>query len=265
MSAATEATTATRPSGWGWPLVMAFVRIPLMLLGAFVVWAVLAASGQQEAFFLPLGTTLAMNAVNLVCLGLLSGLLRREGKRLRDVLGFDRARLGRDLVWGLCWLVVLNTVYVVGFLAPLFVVGGGAGIADGSVFEQAFVGSWADTNGAAFGSATLALFAVWMVAFPFLNAPVEELQYRGYAQPRLHAATGRAWTAVAVPSVGFGLQHALFAPSALGMWAYIGAFLVWGAGAGLIYLRQERLMPLVLAHLITNLPVTLLALGFLWT
>lgn len=264
MGAATEAVEGTRRAGRGWPLVMAFVRVPLMVLGALVVWGLLAASGQADGFLLPLGTSVAMNLVNLVCLVLLGLLLRREGRRLRDLLGFDRARLGRDLAWGLCWLVVLDTVYVVGFLVPLLVVGGPAGIADGSVFEHAFVGAWADMPGNAFGPVTLALLAVWMMVFPFLNAPVEEMQYRAYVQPRLHAATGRGWLAVAVPTVGFGLQHVLFAPSTLGAVAYFGAFVVWGAGAGLIYMRQGRLVPLVFAHLLTNFPVAFVALGFLF-
>lgn len=249
--------------GWGWPVVMAFVRTPLILFGAVVVWGVLATSGQAEGFLLPLGTSLAMNLVNLVSLVLLARLVRREGRRLRDLVGFSRARAGRDVAWGLCWLAVLNSVYAVGFFLPLLVVGGMSGVADGSVFERAFVGAWDDVPADAFGSATSVLMALWMLVFPFLNAPVEELQYRAYVQPRLHAVTGRAWIAIAVPSVGFGLQHVLFAPSVLGAVAYFGAFTIWGAGAGLIYLRQKRLLPLVIAHLITNFSVALVPLGFL--
>lgn len=254
---------ATRRAPWAWPLAMSFLRIPLMLLGALLVWGLLAASGQARWFWLPLGTSVAMNFVNLVCLGLLARLLRREGTRLRDVLGFDRTRLGRDLLWGVCWLVVLNGAYIVALMVPLLIVSGPAGFADGSVFQQAFVGGWDDLPGDAFGPVTMALLSLWMLAFPFLNAPVEELQYRGYAQPRLHAATGRAWVGVSVPAIGFGLQHVLFAPSWLGVVAYTGAFMVWGAGAGLIYLRQARLMPLVLAHFVTNLPVMFVAVAFL--
>ncbi|QBI18148.1 CPBP family intramembrane metalloprotease [Egibacter rhizosphaerae] len=264
MAEGTSARIRTPGATVGWPVVMAFVRLPLMLLGAALVWGLLAASGQADGFHLPLGASLAMNLVNIVCLLLLVHLLRREQARLRDLLGFDRARIGRDLAWGLCWFVVLYAAFAIGFLAPLLLAGGPSGIADGSVFEEAFVGVWAEMESTAFGPFTLGLFTVWMAVFPFLNAPVEELQYRAYVQPRLHAATGRAWLAVAVPSIGFGLQHLLFAPSALGAVAYASAFLLWGGGAGLIYLRQRRLMPLVLAHLITNIPVTFVALAFLF-
>lgn len=264
MSAAAKTSIRTPGASLAWPLAMAFVRLPLILLGALLVWGALAVSGHEEQFLWPLGAALAMNFVNLLCMVLLVKLLHREGKRLGDLLDFDRSRLRRDFAWGLCWVVVLNTAYLIGLFVPLLIVGGIDGIADGTVFEQAFVGAWASTEGNGFGPVILALFAGWMLVFPFLNAPVEELQYRAYVQPRLHTATGSAWIAVAVPSVGFALQHAPMAPSMLGMIAYIGMFLVWGVGASLIYLRQKRLMPLVFTHLITNLPVTFLALGFLF-
>jgi membrane protease YdiL (CAAX protease family) len=93
---------------------------------------------------------------------------------------------------------------------------------------------------------------VTAVLFPLTNAPAEELVYRAHAQGELLAAGRSRFTAVLLPAVAFGLQHLLLAPSAAGMLVYGIAFLGWGLGAGLIYLRQRRLMPLVLAHFYTN-------------
>ena len=51
----------------------------------------------------------------------------------------------------------------------------------------------------------------------------------------------------------FGAQHTLLAPTTSGMLVYAAAFTCWGLGAGLIYRRQGRLLPVMFAHLYTNL------------
>lgn len=258
-----EMQFGSRRAGWIWPAVMALVRTPLIVLSAGLVWVVLVVAGQREAFAWPIATALSMNLVNVASVLLLARLLRREGRRLSDLLGPVRGRLARDIGWGLCWMLMLNSVYLFGLFIPLLIAGGPAGITDGSVFEEAFVGGMADADGDGLAPTAMVFMAIWMLAFPFLNAPVEELHYRGYVQPRLHAATGRVWIAVAVSSIGFGVQHVPMAPSTLGRVTYFCMFAIWGAGAGLIYLRQQRLMPLIIAHLITNLPVAGIAIGFL--
>ncbi len=55
-----------------------------------------------------------------------------------------------------------------------------------------------------------------------------------------------------MPSVVFGIQHVLLAPTTLGMLLYLGAFTLWGLGAALFAVHLQRLMPLVAAHVITN-------------
>src|SRR5690606_41594577 len=50
-----------------------------------------------------------------------------------------------------------------------------------------------------------------------------------------------------------------------GMLVYGVAFLAWGLGAGLIYLRRRRLMPLVMAHLYTNAMFSVLPLVYVLT
>src|SRR5690606_13728441 len=89
--------------------------------------------------------------------------------------------------------------------------------------------------------------------FPITNAPAEELVYRGHAQGGLFASGYPAWVALGLPALAFGAQHVLLAPSTAGMAAYGCAFFAWGLGAGIIYRRHGRLMPVIIAHFVTNL------------
>lgn len=96
------------------------------------------------------------------------------------------------------------------------------------------------------------LAVVAVRTFAPLNAPAEEAVYRGYAQTHLGAVWPTA-LAVGVCSVAFGLQHAFFAPTADAMVEYVVAFTVWGIGSGLIVLRQGRLLPVTISHVVVNL------------
>ena len=58
---------------------------------------------------------------------------------------------------------------------------------------------------------------------------------------------------ILLTSAGFGLQHVVFAVTLASALAYATCFFLWGLGAGLIYHRQGRLAPLVIAHFISNL------------
>lgn len=103
------------------------------------------------------------------------------------------------------------------------------------------------------------LAVVTVVTFAPVNAPVEELLYRGSAQPNL----ARRWpvpAAIAATAVAFGLQHVFFAPTPDAVLVYLCAFTVWGLGAGIIVHRQGRLFPMIVAHLVVNLAASAPAL-----
>lgn len=202
--------------------------------------------------------------VNLLSLWLLRRRLAAEGSGLRQLAGFEAARLGRDALQGLAWQVALFLPFLVAVnlvMLALFGPGGMWGAYE-AVFapDPALQAEWAP-----WFSWTTALITALL--FPLSNAPAEELTYRGYAQGRLLASGRPAWLAVMLPAALFGVQHLLLAPSAAGMLVYGAAFLCWGAGAGLIYLRGRRLMPLIFAHLYTNgifalAPLLFLTLGY---
>lgn len=108
--------------------------------------------------------------------------------------------------------------------------------------------------------------AILALVFPFLNAPVEELTYRGFAQRVFIRSYTKVWLGFLIPSIGFALQHVVLAKSIPGAVVYMAAFFVWGVGSGIIYYKQERLFPLILCRFIVNfsfsiLPIVLLSTG----
>jgi membrane protease YdiL (CAAX protease family) len=228
---------------------VAFIRLPLLALGALGTLGLIALTGQPVGFPpAPDLASLYFIVVNAICLLLLRAIVRREGRRLRDLLGFDPARLLKDMDWGLLWVAVLYLPFVAAVLGAMALLYGGDLFAN---FERVFAPAAGSVVAFPRGI-TLALALATAIVFPLLNAPTEELYYRGYAQPALTAATGRGWVGVLVPTLGFSLQHLLLAPTVPGMLVYAVAFFVWGLGAALIYARQRRLMPLIVAHFCTN-------------
>ncbi|MHA6670321.1 lysostaphin resistance A-like protein [Homoserinimonas sp. A447] len=250
-----HATTGWPPVGSVLPLAFAFLRVPLVAAAALVTIGLLAASGIAAEFPVSTLSALYLAPVNLVSLLLLRWALHREGRRVRDLIGFDRARLGRDTLWGLLWLMVLYLPFAGAIIGTMFLLYGGDAFTS---FEPVFV----PADGYLVMPQALAIvFAVVVVVtFAPLNAPTEELVYRGYAQGGLQATLKSTWLAVVIPAFGFGLQHVFFAATAPGMLVFAVAFFVWGLGAGVIYLKQGRLMPLIICHLIVNLFTSLPAL-----
>jgi len=250
-----RATTTISPT-WGWPLLMAFIRLPLVLAGSAIAVLAYRWSGNPVGLAAGLGwSTLTLTVVNLLCLLLLSRRSRAEGFDWREAVGFHRGGLGRDLLWGLVWSLLLGGLLLLGIFSTVFLFYGPGGFANLDTFF---------TGGADFSfelPAWLALISA--VAFPLLNPFVEELQYRGYAQPRLIGAFRSPPAGILLTALGFGLQHLVFAvtlPSAL---AFVLGFFLWGLGAGLIAHRQGRLFPLMIAHFISNLSFGIIPLFFI--
>ena len=181
--------------------------------------------------------------------------LHREGRRVRDLIGFDPARLGRDILWGLLWLMVLYLPFAAAIIGTMLLLYGGEAFTS---FDAVFV----PPEGSLVMPTALAVVfaAVGVVTFAPLNAPTEELVYRGYAQGTLTTVLPSPVLAVVIPAIGFGLQHVFFASTAPGTLVFAVAFLVWGLGSGIIYLKQGRLMPLIVCHLVVNLLTSLPAL-----
>lgn len=246
--------------GWAAPLLMAFVRLPLIVVGIGVAYLYFLLGGHAEPFLLSLTTpTFLMLFVNLISLALLARLTRREGIGLRDLIGVDRARLGRDVGLGLLWLVVLNVPFMAAVVLTTVVL---TRPADAQALGEGFAQVFAGRAEAAFSAVELPLWWAVLTAasFSLLNPVVEEMHYRGYVQPRLTALSGRSWLGIGVMAVGFAAQHVTYAFTAAAAVVYFVAFLVWGTGAGLIYRWQRRLPSLIVTHFVVNASFGLLPL-----
>ena len=231
---------------WQWPLLMAFIRLPLILAGSGLAILAYQLAGRPVGLAAGLAwSTLTLTIVNLLNLGLLVQRSHVEDFDLKKTLGFEWGRLGRDILIGIVFSLVLGGLLLIGVFGIVLLLYGADGF---TKMETVFVGE-ADF------SFTLPswLALVSALAFPLLNPLVEELHYRGYTQPRLISTLRSIPIGILLTSVGFGLQHVVFAVTLASALAYATGFFLWGLGAGLIYHRQGRLAPLVIAHFISNL------------
>ncbi len=248
----TKTLTNAKP-GWHWPLLMAFIRLPFILAGSGIAILAYRFSGVQAGLAAGLGwSTLTLTIVNLLNLGLLLWRRNVEGFDLKNMIGFQWHLLVRDLVMGVGWSLLLGGLMLGGVFAVVFLLHGTGGFAD---LETVFVG---DADFSFSLPSWLALVSA--VAFPLLNPVVEELHYRGYTQPRLIASTHSFTTGLVITAIGFGLQHVVFAVTISSALAYASGFFLWGLGAGIIYHYQGRLVPLIIAHFISNLSFGLIPL-----
>ena len=225
---------------------VAFHRLPLLAIAAALTVGLFALSGNDVPFPASGYGALYILPVNILSLVLVRWLVHREGGRLRDLIGFSRKRLGRDILWGLLWLMVLYFPFVLAIMGTMFALYGAELFTQ---FEAVFAPSPEAVPILPF-AASLTLAIVLFVTFTPLNAPVEEVVYRGYAQRNLGSPT---WFAILLPAIAFGIQHMFFSPTLPGMVVYGVAFFVWSVVGGIIYAKQRRLMPLIVAHVLVNL------------
>ncbi len=244
---------ATR--GLAWPLIMAFIRLPLAFIGyGMAVYFFRPEGSQVGAAAGLIWSTVTISVVNLISLGLLIWRFRTEKMNLNDAIGFRKHRLLSDVGWGFLWSFVLYGVLVVGGAFTILCLHGTEGFAQ---FESIFRGdadfSFPVPSWIAFVSA---------IIFPLLNPPIEEMHYRGYVQPRLIGASGSVGLGIVISSAGFGLQHMAFAITLTSATAYAVGFFFWGLGAGFIVYKQQRLFPIIVAHFISNLSFGIVPLLF---
>lgn len=240
--------------------LVSFIRIPLLLVMLAIFSLLLRQFGHEVSFpFLPDLSTVYFTVVNVICFFLLHRILKKEGRSIKELLGFRVESLGKDILFGFLWLFVLYIPFAAAVMGTMFFMFGTDFI---NHFQTVFAG---DID---YESLTRPIWLLWFSAcvsliFPFLNAPIEELMYRGYAQPRFIKGYKKVWLGIIIPSIGFALQHVMLAPSLQGAIVYMVAFFVWGIGSGIIYYKQKRLFPLVVSHFIVNLSFSVMPIIFL--
>ena len=242
-------------AGRAWRLLA--LRLGLVLVMTLVMWfGIRAASGIESFPPNTMWATLGLLPVNVLCLLMVRRLYRDEGVSLRTALGIQKGRIGRDVLWGLLWLFVLNVPFmavVAGMVFALY----------GRDAPSAFATIFFDPASAV-QMEPLVLLAISLVAvvpFMLINAPTEELVFRGYGLAGIASRWGGT-AAVLATSLLFGAQHIFFAATAAGMLVYFMAFTIWGLCAAIIVRKQGRLLPVVIAHWIVNIAMSSPALIF---
>jgi membrane protease YdiL (CAAX protease family) len=248
-------TPRRRDGALAWGIGLPAGRVRLVALACSLAWVALVVGVGWSAFPPPpLVSAVAMLPVNVLCLWLVVRRVRATGGSVSALIGHRRGRLGRDILWGLLWLAVLYVPFVLTIMGVMWLLHG-AGMF--TAFETVFFDPEAIPPLSPWLATVLAIVAV--VTFAPLNAPTEELLYRGSAQRDLASRMPLA-VAIVVSAAFFGLQHVWYAPTRDAVLVYACAFFVWGIGSGVIAWRQGRLLPLIIAHGIVNLLTSLPAL-----
>lgn len=239
---------------------VSFIRIPLLLVMMLIFFLFLELFGLEFTFpFLPGLSTVYFTVVNVICFILLHQLLKKKGYSIKALTGFQPKRFVKDILYGFLWLFVLYIPFVMTVMGTMFILYGMDFI---NHFEAVFTGGMDNYSFSRPG------WVMWFAAsvsllFPFLNAPIEELMYRGYAQPLFIKHFKKVWPGIIIPSAGFAMQHVMLAVSLEGAVVYAAAFFVWGIGSGIIYYNQKRLFPLIICHFIVNIAFSVFPILFL--
>ena len=223
------------------------LRLGMVLVISLLTWAVLRSTAGVSAF--PPDTmwaTLGLLPVNIICLLVVARFYRNQGLSLRDAMGIQRGRIAKDIGWGLLWLIVLNVPFALAVSGTVWLMYGAQAP---EAFATIFIAPEAQASISPVALLIIALIAV--IPFIVLNAPVEELVFRGYGLNGLQPGLGRIG-AIIMTSLLFGAQHIFFAATIPGMVVYFVAFTVWGGIAAIIVTRQRRLFPVIVAHWLIN-------------
>jgi len=217
---------------WTWPLIVVFARLIFAVLAQALVAGLFILQGhpmpwQAAAPWWPVYSTL----IDLGCLVLLAWLVRREGIRLFDLVSFQRQYLGRDLLLGMGFAVLIVILLTGGQI----------------IFGPLIYGA----NPAPIPFAPLPLWGALyaLLVWPIIWAISEEMTYQGYSLPRIEVLSGRAWLAVIIVGFGWALQHSALPLMSDWRWA---AFRFGSTIPVMIllilYLRIRRLLPFIIGH-----------------
>ncbi|MGA8739569.1 MAG: CPBP family glutamic-type intramembrane protease [Terracidiphilus sp.] len=236
--AAIEARAATGRIPWAGSIIVMLAR-PLLLIVAQGITALILATMNRPDAWHEAGHwwTVYGTLVDLGCLSAMFWFTRREGLRMRDLLGPVRLCHGKDIFVGFGYFVLVF---------PLFLIGG-------AVFHKLLYGANAVDPGAyLLQSHAMPVWAVMhSLSFWWLIwSPTEEATYQAFVLPRMRALTGRTWVAFIAVGFVWAFQHSLL-PCIMD-WRYILfrtlAFAPGAFAMMTIYWRTRRLAPLIVAH-----------------
>jgi len=218
---------------WRGLVVMLFARTVFAIVAQGLVAIIYAMHGSATPWrdaeaWLPVYGTL----IDIGCLTLLWWFTRREGVTPLDLVGFQRRRLGRDVVLGVV-LIPFSLLFIFGGIAASSML----------VFGRVMGPQFSEPLPLA---ATLYALTIWPMIWGF----TEQMTYNGYLVPRFQRLSGSATFAVTVVALVWALQHA-FMPL-----TFDPAFMLHRVLSSiphsifmiLVFLRLRRLVPLAIAH-----------------
>ena len=218
---------------WRGPLLMlvarsAFAVVAQALVALIFAWRSSPAPWHEAEPWMPVYGTV----IDVGCLTLLWQLTRREGIGLRDLVGLDRSRLGRDVLLGLALIPV------------------GLALILGGIYATGWLVYGTRTPPYLFGQLPFSAALYGVLVFPFIWGLTEQMTYNGYLAPRFQVLCRSTSLSVAVVSIAWSLQHAVmpltFDPKFMAVRAL--SPLPFSVFQTLLYLRLRRLIPFAIAH-----------------
>ncbi|RIX50103.1 CPBP family intramembrane metalloprotease [Paenibacillus nanensis] len=215
------------------------LRTILFLVFGFLFVGAFALAGNEQPFqsaqrWWPFQAILA----NAVTFAAIRFFLRKEGKPYRSLFGFQRGRLGKDLLQ-FAWLLIVG--FVLGGI-PLY------------VFSYILLGSFVPPD-LMFQPLPVWAAIIALVVFPLSNGLVETPTYIGYALPRLKRITGKQWLAILLAGLALAFQHValpIVGDIPYMLWRF-AAFIPLGIAIGFIFTRTKKLLPIAMAHYVMDL------------
>ena len=217
-------------------------RGPALMLFARSAWAVIAQALVAGIFALRSSPTPWRDAgpwlpvygtvIDAGCLAVLWQFTRREGIGLLDLIGFDRARLGRDVLLGVALIPV------------------GLALTLGGVYATGWLVYRTLTPPYLFGRLPLPAALYGVMVFPFVWGLTEQMTYNGYLVPRFQVAFRSTSRAVALVAFVWSFQHVVmpFTFDAKYIVFRLLSPVPYSLFQALLYLRLRRLIPFAIAH-----------------
>ena len=206
-----------------WP-VLILNTIPVLLFGAVFAWTY-QQNGNAQNVDLTQPLFWLYVAVAIINWGLAFFVLRKVRDGLHTLIAADGSPLHFKWKSALLLFIVFNSIWVIYVLAYSWIAGGWPSYGDLQNWQK----------------------IVFIGLFPISAGFTEELFWRGFVITQLEAVEQSPRRAILFSALGFSLVHGIFFPDKL-----IVTFLL-GLVAGVYYVRERKLLPLMATHALMDI------------
>ena len=149
------------------PFFLVLIRLVVMAALALATYGVLRVTGISRDF--PPTDTIYFPFVTIICGIVIWRTFRQYNVSFWAYLGFERHRIGKDIAWGLLWLVVTYIPLIITLMGAMYLMFGADMF---NHFEQIFSKSSPQLPGGIIATISI-LSAIMFLA----NAPIEEIMF----------------------------------------------------------------------------------------